>query len=91
MSEKTVNTLEFEENCRALIDEIGRTNEAVTITDHGRAVARLVPLSEEGIFVGNASTPKPKSVTLGGMKGYVLRFDDPFAPAADPADWNAIR
>jgi len=27
----------------------------------------------------------------GAMRGTVLRYDDPFAPAVDPATWNAAR
>jgi hypothetical protein len=26
---------------------------------------------------------------FGGLKGTVLRFDDPFAPAANAEDWHA--
>lgn len=87
MSEKTVSTVEFEENFRTFIDEIERTHEAVTITDHGRAVARLVPFDEKE---NNRSAAGAK-VKLGGLKGSVLRYEDPFAPALASTDWNAIR
>ena len=30
-----------------------------------------------------------KITGIGALRGTVLRYDDPFAPAADPADWNA--
>ena len=28
---------------------------------------------------------------VGAMRGTVLKYDDPFLPAADPADWTALR
>jgi hypothetical protein len=34
------------------------------------------------------ASKEPVSI-LGALQGTVLRYDDPFASAADPADWNA--
>lgn len=86
MTGKIVSTREFQKACLSLIDEVGRTHEAVTITDHGRAVARLVPLEH-----GASESGEGRSVVIGGLKGSVLRYDDPFAPATDASDWEAMR
>jgi prevent-host-death family protein len=86
MSGKTISAQEFEEQCLALVDEVGRTHQPVTITDHGRAVARLVPLGdvERSFLYG-------ETVTIGGLKGSVVHFDDPFSPVAHPSEWDVLR
>ena len=53
----------------------------MTITNRGKPVAVLSPVRPEH---ANRSI-------IGAMKGSVLSYDDPFRPAADPADWNALR
>jgi len=88
MTGKVVSKRDFQEACLSLIDEVGRTHEAVTIIDLGRPVARLVP-SDEG--VGAPNVKKGKSPVIGGLRGSVLRYDDPFAPASDASDWEALR
>jgi len=78
MPGKTVGAARFKADCLRLIDEMSKDRQPVTITRHGRPVAVLSPPSPVG----------PLSI-IGAMKGSVLRYDDPFAPAADPKDWSA--
>lgn len=78
MSLKTVGAAEFKADCLRLIEEMGRDHQPVTITKRGRPVALLTPIQ----------TVAPRSI-IGAMKGSVLRYDDPVAPATDPADWAA--
>ncbi len=78
MSAKTVGAAQFKADCLRLIDEMGQDRRPVTITKRGRPVAVLTPV--EGAA--------PRSI-IGAMKGRVLRYDEPFAPATDPADWTA--
>ncbi|MFN3667914.1 MAG: type II toxin-antitoxin system Phd/YefM family antitoxin [Brevundimonas sp.] len=40
---RTVGVLEAKTNLSALIDEVGMSGEAIVITRHGKAVARLAP------------------------------------------------
>ncbi|MGH6986390.1 MAG: type II toxin-antitoxin system Phd/YefM family antitoxin [Caulobacteraceae bacterium] len=80
MSGKTVAATEFKAKCLRLIEEMQHDGEPVTITRRGRPVARLVRIED----------PAPKSI-IGALKGTVLRYDDPFSPAADPEDWEALR
>ncbi len=78
---KIVGAAEFKAACLRLIDEVSRNQETVTITKRGKPVAVLSPVKKAA---------KPKTL-FGAMRGSVLRFDDPFSPAVDPQEWNAMR
>ena len=60
---------------------MNQDREPVTITNRGRPVAILSPLPEQA----------RSSSIVGAMRGTVLAYDDPFAPAADPSDWSLLR
>ncbi len=78
---KTMSAAEFKARCLRAIRQMDRDREPVTITRRGRPVAILSPLpqgSESGSIIG-------------AMRGSVIAYDDPFGPAADPADWAATR
>lgn len=79
--DKTIGAAKFKAACLRVIEEMRRDRQPVTITKRGRPVAVLSPLD---------AGEERKSI-IGAMAGSVLRYDDPFAPAADPADWNATR
>ncbi len=44
---KTIQAAKFKAQCLALLDEVAQTHEALTITKHGRPVAKLVPFDTE--------------------------------------------
>ncbi len=78
---KTIAAAAFQAKCLRIINEMAEDGEPVTITNRGKPVAVLSPVRpEHGV----------RSV-IGAMKGSVLAYEDPFGPAADPADWNAAR
>jgi prevent-host-death family protein len=77
-SSKRVAAARFKAECLRIIEQMARDREPVTITRRGRPVAVLTPVVE----AGSASI-------IGALEGSVLRYDDPFAPAADPTDWHA--
>lgn len=78
---KTIGAAEFKAACLRVIDTMNRDHEPVIITKRGKPVAMLTPVKEPG---------KRRSI-IGAMRGTVLRFDDPFSPAADQDEWNAVR
>lgn len=81
MNEKLIGSAEFKANCLKIIDQINTDKQSITITKRGTPVARLSPIkgqSERGSIIG-------------AMKGSVLRYDDPFAPAAEASNWNAAK
>ncbi len=78
---KVVGAAEFKAKCLRLINDMGENGEPVTITKRGRAVAVLSPVSHA----------VDRTSILGALQGSVLAYDDPFLPAADPADWAAFR
>ena len=79
MSAKTISAAEFKAKCLRIITELQGTGQSVTITRRGRPVAVL-------------SCPSPEELPgplFGAMRGTVLAYDDPFAPAASPSDWSS--
>jgi prevent-host-death family protein len=82
MTAKTVAAAEFKATCLRLIDEMNEDGQPITITKRGRPVAVLMPVLE---------APTGKKGIVGVMKGSVLRYDDPFAPAIDPGEWDALK
>jgi prevent-host-death family protein len=78
MSAKTIGAAQFKAECLRVIDQMNRDHEPVTVTKRGRPVAIMSPVS-----------PKNPASIIGALRGSVLRYDEPFAPAADPSDWNA--
>jgi prevent-host-death family protein len=77
-SSKMVATTRFKAECLRIIEQMARDHEPVTITRRGRPVAVIVPVVDAD----------PGSI-IGALKGSVLRYDDPFAPAVGAGDWNA--
>lgn len=68
---KTMNASEFKAKCLAILDEVARTGDGLTILKHGKPVARLVPArTDSGEFpqVALAGTVE----FLGDVEGPVL-------------------
>ena len=82
MSEKLIGSAEFKASCLKIIDQVNRDRQPVTITKRGTPVARLAAIEK---------TTDRRSSIIGAMKGSVLRYDDPFAPAVEASDWNAAK
>ncbi len=68
----------FKTNCLAVIDEVQAKREAVVITKHGKAVAKLVPVSAEVDQIYNF---------LGG-KGAIA--GDVISPAISRTEWGEL-
>lgn len=73
-----IGAAEFKARCLALIDRVGERGEPITITKRGRVVARLVPAEDED------ERPWRR------MRGKVRWHGDPFAPALDESDVDAL-
>ena len=78
---KTIAAAEFKAKCLRVIGQMCEDREPVTITKRGRPLAVLSPYPPAN---GTASI-------VGAMRGSIIGYDDPFRPAADPADWAAAR
>jgi len=77
---RSIRASEFKAKCLAILDEVERTGETVTILKRGRAVARLLPpVPAEGRYPQHA---------LFGTVRVVGDIVDPVLPAED---WNAMR
>lgn len=81
MSARQVSAAEFKAKCLRIIQEMGNDGQAVVVTRRGRPVAVVSPLP-----AAHDSEP-----FIGMLRGTVLAYDEPFAPAASPEDWSALR
>jgi prevent-host-death family protein len=75
---KKISATEFKARCLKLIDQVHDTGKPITITKRGRVVATLHPAGDED------AKPWLK------LRGTIVRYDDPFKPAVDPSDWDAL-
>ena len=66
---------EFKTHCLAIMDRVYETGEEVTVTKHGKPVAKLVPVVDE---------PDP---LFGRLAGWVTHEGDLVAPI--DVDWEA--
>ena len=79
-SHMKVTATEFKAKCLALIDRVHSKGDVVTITKRGRVVAKLVAPDD--------LDERPWMA----LRGKVARWEgDPFAPAVDPADMEALK
>ena len=77
---RTIGAGEFKQRCLALLDEVGASGESIVITKRGTAVARLMPVS-----------PEREGDWRGALRAQGEIVGDLVAPAADPAEWDALR
>lgn len=69
-----INASEFKAKCLALLDQVARTGEPLTILKRGKEVARLMPPAAAG---------KSPQDSLKGTGRYI---GDPFEPVISPDD-----
>jgi prevent-host-death family protein len=66
----------FKAKCLKLLDQVAETRQPLTITKHGKPVARLVPI-------------EPKRSLFGALKGSVYYEGDIISPV--DAEWDAAK
>jgi prevent-host-death family protein len=76
---KTIAAAEFKAKCLSLIDQVRNEGEPITITKRGRVVARLVPAGDDD------ERPWLR------VRGTLRRYRDPFTPAVDESDIDALK
>ena len=81
MSAIKVTATDFKAKCLALIEEMNRTKVPIIVTNRGKPVAEMFPVRAN-------EDAKP---FIGSMKGTVYHYDDPFSPAIDPEEWEAMQ
>ncbi len=75
-----ITASEFKAKCLAILDEVARTGEPVTITKRGRAVAQLVP-----------PVPRLKGYPQSELLGTVRVKGDIIGPVLSAEAWEAER
>ena len=83
MSTTQIPVSAFKAQCTALLRDLDAHPQRIEITNRGRVIAVVSPPALE-------RTARPAD-WLGSLRGSVLRYEAPFAPAADPAEWGAAR
>jgi prevent-host-death family protein len=78
---KRVAISEFKAKCLSLLEQVQRTREPIRITRHGKAVAEVVPPTEE----------IDREAMFGSMKDSITILGDIISPADDPDDWEVLR
>ena len=73
MADRIISATVFKARCLALLDEVAKTGETLTITKHRRAVARVVPAKPPG--------------SLRGSVRFLVGDDELIAPLGEP--WEA--
>jgi len=76
---RAIKVSEFKARCWAIVEQVGRTGEPVTILKRGQAVARLVPAA------GGERYPQD------GLAGSVEIVGDVVSPVLPERDWEALR
>jgi prevent-host-death family protein len=74
-SERTIMASRFKAECLAILDQVERMKIAVTVTKHGRPIARVVPL--------DAPAPRP---TIGSVR-LVAKEDEAYYSTGER--WDA--
>lgn len=77
----TISKSQFKPEALRYFREVEQTHEPLIITDHGRAVLKLIPYEENKI--GDDGT-------LDSLRGSVLRYDKPEAPVG-LKDWDVLK
>jgi len=77
---KTLSASEFKAKCLAILDEVKRTGEGITILKRGRPVAQLLPV-----------VPREKGFPQQQLKGTAEILGDIVAPVLPPDAWEAVR
>ncbi len=77
---KVLNATDFKAKCLAILDEVYKTGESVTILKRGRPVAQLVP-----------PVPRDDAHPQISLHGSVTIVGDIIAPAVSADEWDAER
>ena len=83
MSTTQVSVSEFKAHCTALLRELDTHPQRIEVTNRGRVIAVVAP--------PDSSVPADPDTWLGSLRGSVLRYEEPFAPAAEVSEWDALR
>lgn len=73
-----INASDFKARCLAILDEVERTGQPVTILKRGRQVAQLVPVA-----------PRDNCYPQETLKGTAVVHGDLLEPALPAHDWEA--
>jgi prevent-host-death family protein len=77
---KTITATEFKAKCLAILDEVNRTGEPVTVLKRGKPVAQLLP-----------PVPREEVYPQYALRGTLTIHGDIIEPPLPAEDWDANR
>lgn len=83
MSTSQISVSDFKAQCTAILRDLDEHPQLIEVTNRGRVIAVVSPPRVE-------SSPDPSS-WLGSLRGTVLHYEAPFAPAAEVVEWDALK
>lgn len=83
MSTTQLSVSEFKTHCTSILRELHTHPQRIEVTNRGRVIAVVQsPVADQ---------PADPASWLGSLRGTVLHYEAPFAPATEPAEWGALR
>lgn len=73
-----MSATEFKARCLALLDEVAKTGEVITVLKHGKPVAQVVP-----------AVPRGAGYPQDALAGSVEFLGDVLEPVVGPEAWDA--
>lgn len=80
--QQTVSKSKFKAQALEFLRNVEKNKTPLIITHAGKPVAKVIPYKEEVKSVEEA---------LKDLRGTVIYYKDPFEPAVDPEDWDALK
>ena len=78
---KMIKVTELRQNLPQYLAKV-RRGERIRVSSRGKAIAELAPPT---------ATPAEVEAARKRLKGSVVKYDRPLAPATEPGDWEANR
>ena len=76
---RTINASEFKAKCLAILEDIAKTGEGLTILKRGKPIAQVLP-----------AVPRHNGFAQDTLKGTVKILGDIITPPLSSGDWEAL-
>ena len=83
MSTTQLSVSEFKAHCTAILRELEAHPRCIEVTNRGRVIAVVAP--------PNLTSAVDPAAWLGSLRGSVVRYEEPFAPATESSAWDVLR
>ena len=81
--QQVVSKSQFKAQMLEFLREVEKTKQPLIVTHAGKPVVEVSPYKEK--------EPLDDEAILKSLRGSVIKYEDPFEPAIDPKDWEALK